>query len=86
MYLNWLRDAEEKHEFATDYSIFTGSFSNAEMAKKMINSRNPTHETSDEEFEESTRKLLEQRKVLDQIKEVNKPLHRRKRKVISDKE
>lgn len=84
--MNWIQDLEDKHEFATDYSIFTGSFSNPEMARKMINSRNPTHELSDEEFEESTRKMLEQGKMLDLQEKLNKPLHRRKRKIIIDKE
>lgn len=84
--MNWLRDIEEKHEFATDYSIFTGSFSNPEMARKMMSQRNPTHELSDEEFDASTKKMLDQRKILELEKEINKPLHRRRRRVISDKE
>ncbi len=83
MFLNWARDIEEKHEFATDYSIFTGSFANPEMGKKMVDARNPTVETSDEEFEESTRKMLEQSKAIDDAKKkVEKSLHRRKRRIV----
>lgn len=84
--MNWIRDLEEKHEFATDYSIFTGSFSNPEMARKMMSSRTPTHELTNEEFDASTKKMLDQGRLLELEEKANKPLHRRKRKVIIDKE
>lgn len=55
MYENWIEDWKEKHKFARDYSILTGSFFNTEMAQKMINLDNPNYKSTESDFEESTR-------------------------------
>ena len=82
MFLNWLKDQEDEHEFATDYAIFTGSFANPEMGKKIMDSKNPTYQLSDEEFDESTRKMLEQSRQIDDMQKQNNSLHRRKKRKI----
>lgn len=82
MYLSWIQDQEEKHNFATDYSIFLGSFSNPEAAQEMMSKRSPTFELSDEEFEESTRKVLESRNNDNNSENQIKNSHRRRRRKV----
>jgi hypothetical protein len=74
MYENWCRDKEEENEFAKSYAVLTGSASNPEWARRIIKSDNPDFESSDEDYENTTRQMLEtNRKVAD-------TKHRRKRK------
>ena len=61
VYESWVADQEEKHKFARDYSILVGSFTNSEAAQEMMKADNPDVSLSDEEFEESTQKVLEER-------------------------
>lgn len=61
MYESWCEDLYEKNEFAKNYSLFIGSFSNAKMAQDIMQREKPTHASSDEDFEESTRMVLEDR-------------------------
>lgn len=86
MYLSWLEDENSKQEFATDNAIFLGAFSNPEAAKQMMSSRNPTYELSDEDFEESTKKVLASRNTMSKNsknEEKQIKLHRRRRNIIS---
>lgn len=59
MYESWIQDLREKNEFTRNYAILTGSFSNMELAKKMIAMDKPTFESSDEDFEATTRMIEE---------------------------
>lgn len=68
---------EEKNEFARSYSILQGSFTNPELAHKMIKSENPDFESSDEDFDKLSNEMLERNK------KENK--HRRRRKTIKGK-
>lgn len=77
MYRSWLEDIAEKHKFAKDYSILTGSFSNLDMAQNMISAENPDHSSSDQDFDKSTQMVLDAREP--EIKE-DQPLHRRHRR------
>jgi hypothetical protein len=82
MYLNWAQDIEEKHDFATDYSIFLGSFTNADAAKTMSEKRKPKFDLSDDDFEKSTERVIKDRnKQLDTENQI-KSLHRRKRRKV----
>ena len=61
LFESWLQDLQDKNEFAKSYAILSGSFANPEMARNMIQKENPTYMSSDEDFEESTRWVLEDR-------------------------
>ncbi len=65
----------EKHKFAKDYSILTGSFSNLDMAQNMISAQNPDHQSSEEDFERSHQIVLDARDPQE-----DQPLHRRHRR------
>jgi hypothetical protein len=83
MYMNWVEDINEKHRFAKDYSIFLGSFHNSEAAHQMLKAETPDFETTDEEFDEATMKMMQQSEQIDKMKETeSKSLHRRKRKKV----
>lgn len=75
MYYSWCQDLEDKNEFARSFSIFLGSFSNPEAAQQMLKKDTPDYGSTDEDFEESTRMVLEARKQ----EERTKPRRRRRR-------
>lgn len=76
-YKNEVRLDEMKHQ-----AIFIGSFSNLEMAKKL--SKEPDYESTDEDFEASTKLVLAAReKELKGINNESKRKSRRKRKLIN---
>lgn len=79
MYQSWLQDQQDTHKLYKDYSIFLGSFFNAEMAQAVAKQEEPDFEASEEDFEKSTEVLLQQREA-----EFNKVRHRRRRKVIQE--
>lgn len=60
LYESWCKDQEEKNDFARSYVILNGSFTNVEMAKKMIKQENPDFESSDEDFEKTSQAMLKQ--------------------------
>ncbi len=62
LYYSWMQDLEDKHEFEHNYAVLTGSFSNPQMAKKMMNSKTQTIETSDEDFDKLSQQILEEGK------------------------
>lgn len=80
MYQSWLYQEEKKHQFAEDYSIFIGSFSNPAMAQKIIKGKNPDHQMSDEDFDKLSHKIKNQNKA--EIQEKMSKLTRRKRKLL----
>lgn len=73
MYESWIKDEEEKHKFARDYSVFIGSFYNPEAAKQAMSQENPNYSLSEKEEEETMQKVLAARP---------KPLTRRQRRQI----
>lgn len=82
MYQSWQRDQEEKVELARSHGILIGSFTNYEAAKKMLERDNPKISSTEEEFEQATNKVIEDRdKYLKNKKEDNTNIKRR-RKVI----
>lgn len=73
MFESWIQDLTEKNEFAKNYSILVGSFSNYEMAQNMLGTGTvKTVNTSDEEFDKASNMLL------NDIKESSTPRRRRK--------
>jgi len=81
-YESFVADLEEKHSFARNYAIFGGSFVNMEMAQRIISEENPDYESSENDFAESTRMVLEGREKA--FKE-QKQKRRRRRKVLNPK-
>ena len=87
MYQHWLRDHEEKNEFAKSYSTFIGSFYNPEMARQIMDSDKADNvtQTSEEEFDESTRWVLADReKHLNSTISDGRRKRRKRRKIIDD--
>jgi hypothetical protein len=89
MYQHWIQDYEEKNEFAKSYATFVGSFYNPEMARQIMDSEAPENvtESSEEEFDESTRWVLEDRERYLKEQQSNVPVRRkrrRRRKIITD--
>ncbi len=60
-YESFLADLEEQHEFARNYAILTGSFTNMEMAQRIVSEENPDYESTEEDFDESISMVLEGR-------------------------
>lgn len=79
MYESWCRDQEEENEFAKSYAILTGSASNPEWARRIIKSENPDFESSEEDYENLSKQMLEENR-----KPISK--HRRKRKLVNNKD
>tara|TARA_Y100000310_G_scaffold332835_2_gene409162 strand:- start:61 stop:330 length:270 start_codon:yes stop_codon:yes gene_type:complete len=78
-YESFLADLEEKHDFARSYAIFTGSFTNMDMAQRIVSEENPDYESTEEDFAESTRMVLEGReKAIEKQKK-----KRRRRRVVN---
>jgi len=77
MYESWIQDQKEKNDFTRNYAILTGSFSNMELAKRMIESEKPTFASSDADFEATTRMIEEdvQRELAEK-----QPMRRRRRR------
>ena len=75
MYESWIAKQELEMERTRHASILTGSFSNPEAARKMVEEE-PDHASTDEEFEKSFEMAMQ---ISD---EPEKPKHRRGRKVI----
>jgi hypothetical protein len=75
MFENWQADQKEKAELAKNQAYLIGSFFNPEAVKSLIDENNNMHESTDEDFEESTNIVKNARL------EANKPSHRRRRKL-----
>lgn len=84
MYESWYADLEEKNEFARSYAILQGSFANPEMARKMVKLENPDFESSDEDFDNNSKLMIEKNKK--ELQNSNQKLKRRKRKLLNKQE
>lgn len=73
MYTNWIQDQDEKQEFAKNYSILTGSFSNPQMAQRMMKAE--TVVSSEEDFDKISKEI---RKEAEQTVKTKK----RRRKIL----
>jgi hypothetical protein len=65
------------HKTYKDYALFLGAFSNSEMAQNIWKKEAPDFSSSDTDFNNSTKNMVQQR-----ILEQEQIKHRRKRKVI----
>lgn len=80
LYNSWQQDLIDKNDFAKNYSILIGSFTNYKMAQKMLDGNN-TVVSNEEEYEKSTQIMLEDRE-----KKTPKRMSRRKRRQLLNKE
>jgi hypothetical protein len=74
MYHNWVGDQNDNAELAKNHAYLLGSFSNPEAVKQMMSEGN-TFESSEEDFEESSRMVREAN-----LKMVETPISTKKRK------
>ena len=78
MYENWLEDRNDHVELVKNHAYLVGSFINPEAVRQLTGDGMVTHVSSEEEFEQSLRMVLEDGKKEEQEKKVKK---RRRRKV-----
>lgn len=62
LFQHWLADQKEDAELAKNHAYLIGSFSNPEAVKNMLDAGN-VHISSEEEFEESSKIVLESRNL-----------------------
>lgn len=74
MFHNWIEDFHDEHKTLENQGYLIGSFINPELVKRILGNDSETFESSDEEFEELSKRILEDNKELD------KPLKKRQRK------
>ena len=80
MYYNWVEDQNDKVDILKNLGILVGSFFNPEAAKQMSENPNGTFKSTDKEFEQSTKMVMDSIK-----KEANdNPVRKRKRKIIKE--
>jgi len=86
MYECWACDLEEKYEFAKNHAILNGAFTNPDMARQMMNQEGTNIKLSDEEFDESTRMVLEdrERKLKAEQQRNQRKRRRHRRRVITE--
>lgn len=84
LFQNWLADQKEDAELAKNHAYLIGSFSNPEAVKNMLDTGN-VHISSEEEFEESSRMVLESRNVSNILNNnQNQESKKRKRRSLKD--
>ena len=80
MYNNWLADQIDKAELAKNHAYLLASFWNPEAVQQILGDGN-VHESTDEEFEESSRLVKE----FNQLSIPENPPIRRRRRPIAQK-
>jgi len=80
MYQSWLQDQEDQQELLDNQSIFIGSFSNPEAARKIIKSKNPDYETDEEDLDKLSEQIVKRNK--EELRLVEQKNRRRRKRVI----
>ncbi len=75
MFENWIADQNDDVEIVKNHAYLVGSFINPEAVKKLLGESGQVHSSTDEEFEASTKM------VMDDAKSENKTKPKRKRKL-----
>ena len=81
MYESWIEDLNEKNKFARNYSILTGSFSNMDLAQKMMVEKSG-FSSSDDDFERTTQMI--ESGTFDKKDNNNVKRKRRRRRVVNN--
>lgn len=80
MFYNWLEDYSDESKMLENQGILIGSFTNPELAQKILGKDGQQMSSTDEEFEETSRMVLEANKKADEEKQKTKK-RKRKRKI-----
>lgn len=59
MFFNWIEDFNDEQKTLENQGYLIGSFINPEMVKKLLGASGETFESTDEEFEKLSEKILE---------------------------
>ena len=76
MFENWMADLNETSELAKNHAYLVGSFTNPEAVKKILGEDGNSNKLSEEEFEASTKLMLE-----DANKQASQSIKKKKRKL-----
>jgi hypothetical protein len=79
-YEHWLGNHRDEAELAKNHAYLLGSFWNPQAVQQMLNPN--VHESSDEDFDESTRMIEAANKALDMSEAPTKRKKKRKAKLI----
>jgi hypothetical protein len=79
MFYNWLGDQKDMSELAKNHAYLLASFYDSEAVRKALGEGSDVHESTDEEFEESTRMIRELNATTNEVK--NEPIRRKRRKL-----
>jgi hypothetical protein len=80
---HWSNKIVTELENYKSLAILVGSFSNLEMAQKMVKKDNPDFQSSEEDVEKSM-KMIREYKSEEEIQQATTPPRRRRRKVVKE--
>ena len=78
MFNNWVEDQNDEAELAKNHAYLLASFWNPEAVQQIVGDGN-THQSTEEEFEESSRMVREQSMQMLQQQPANPIVRRRRR-------
>ena len=81
MFNNWVEDQNDEAELAKNHAYLLASFWNPEAVQQIVGDGN-THQSTEEEFEESSRMVREQSMQMLQQQPAN-PVRRRRRRNVA---
>ncbi len=72
MFENWLANQNEDIEIVKNHAYLVGSFINPEAVKKLLGESGQVHSSTDEEFEASTRMVMDEAEAEKKVKRKRK--------------
>jgi len=81
MYEHWLADQNEQAELAKNHAYLLASFDHGEAVKQIMGGGN-THQSTDEEFEESSQLVKRMNAKLMETQKEQAPAKKRKRRSV----
>jgi hypothetical protein len=64
MHLSWVEDYNDEFELLKNQGYLIGSFTNPEAVQQILGKGQETYTSSDEEFEETSRRIIEESRHL----------------------
>lgn len=80
MFYNWLEDYSDEYKLLENQGYLIASFSHPDAVKKALGIGADQYATTDEEFERTSREILENNNKIDEEK--TRPTRKRRRKII----